>query len=153
MQHLHQVLSSTSPAGMQDVVFVVNSGRLKEKSHDPYTGVSTLQSQFTSKASEQQRRGRAGRCRPGLCFHLYSRQRSVDLAVLIQIALYLGQAQVRLAAGTAVYQSQHIECRRVVSQTPTQPNTIICMYILIGRSALMLLSSKVCTCRSSSSPS
>jgi ATP-dependent RNA helicase DHX36 len=40
------------------VVCVINSGRLKEKSYDPYTGVSTLQSSWISKASEKQRRGR-----------------------------------------------------------------------------------------------
>jgi Helicase conserved C-terminal domain len=28
---------------IEDVVFVINSGRVKEKSYDPYTGVSTLQ--------------------------------------------------------------------------------------------------------------
>ena len=66
---------------IEDVVFVINSGRQKEKSHDPYTGVSTLQSAFTSKASERQRRGRAGRVRPGLCFHLYSKTRSNELQV------------------------------------------------------------------------
>ena len=64
---------------IEDVVFVINSGRMREKSHDPYTGVSTLQSTFTSKASERQRSGRAGRCRPGLCFHLYSKHRSSEL--------------------------------------------------------------------------
>jgi ATP-dependent RNA helicase DHX36 len=64
---------------IDDVVFVIDSGRLKEKSFDPYTGVSTLQSNWISKASERQRRGRAGRCRPGFAFHLYSRTRSSAL--------------------------------------------------------------------------
>jgi HrpA-like RNA helicase len=66
---------------IEDVVFVINSGRMKEKSYDPFTGVSTLQSTFTSKASERQRRGRAGRCQPGLCFHMYSKHRSSELVV------------------------------------------------------------------------
>lgn len=64
---------------IDDVVFVIDAGRLKEKSFDPYTGVSTLQSAWISKASERQRRGRAGRCRPGFAFHLYSRARSAAL--------------------------------------------------------------------------
>jgi HrpA-like RNA helicase len=34
---------------------------------------------FTSKASERQRTGRAGRVRPGLALHLYSKQRSAEL--------------------------------------------------------------------------
>ena len=66
---------------IEDVVFVINSGRMKEKSFDPYTSVSTLQSGFTSRASERQRKGRAGRCQPGLCFHLYSRHRAEQLPV------------------------------------------------------------------------
>mmetsp|Transcript_19169 Transcript_19169/g.45715 ORF Transcript_19169/g.45715 Transcript_19169/m.45715 type:complete len:1156 (-) Transcript_19169:153-3620(-) len=65
---------------IEDVVCVIDSGRLKEKSYDPYTGVSTLQSAWISKASERQRRGRAGRCRPGVAVHLYSRLRSGSLA-------------------------------------------------------------------------
>ena len=47
---------------IDDIVCVINSGRHKEKSYDPYTNVSTLQAQWISRASERQRRGRAGRC-------------------------------------------------------------------------------------------
>lgn len=47
---------------IDDIVCVINSGRHKEKSYDPYTNVSTLQATWISKASERQRRGRAGRC-------------------------------------------------------------------------------------------
>eukprot|EP00884_Botryococcus_braunii_P000922 jgi/Botrbrau1/10830/Bobra.0025s0009.1 len=64
---------------IDDIVCVINSGRMKEKSYDPYTAVSTLQETWTSKASEKQRRGRAGRCQQGVCFHLYSQQRSSRL--------------------------------------------------------------------------
>ncbi|KAL0045428.1 hypothetical protein WJX82_006305 [Trebouxia sp. C0006] len=67
---------------IDDIVCVINSGRLKEKSYDPYTGVSTLQAAWVSKASEKQRRGRAGRCQPGVAFHCYSRTRSQALAEL-----------------------------------------------------------------------
>ena len=49
---------------IDDIVCVINSGRHKEKSYDPYTNVSTLQAAWTSRASERQRRGRAGRCQP-----------------------------------------------------------------------------------------
>ena len=65
---------------IDDVVMVINSGKVKENSYDPYTGVATLQSTWICKASERQRRGRAGRVRPGLCLHLYSRTRSAALA-------------------------------------------------------------------------
>ena len=65
---------------IDDVVFVVDSGRLKEKSYDPHTGVSTLQAAWISRASAQQRRGRAGRVRPGECYRLYSSARMASFA-------------------------------------------------------------------------
>ncbi|KAL8160936.1 hypothetical protein V2J09_012425 [Rumex salicifolius] len=58
---------------IDDVVYVIDSGRLKEKSYDPYSNVSTLQSSWVSKASAKQRAGRSGRCQPGVCYHLYSK--------------------------------------------------------------------------------
>lgn len=64
---------------IDDVVFVVDSGRMKEKSYDPYNNVSTLHSAWISKASAKQREGRAGRCQPGICYHLYSKIRSAAL--------------------------------------------------------------------------
>lgn len=38
-------------------------------------GASQLKSGWISKASAVQRRGRAGRCRPGICYHMYSKAR------------------------------------------------------------------------------
>lgn len=39
-----------------------------------------MQASWISAASERQRRGRAGRCQPGVAYHLYSRVRSIGLA-------------------------------------------------------------------------
>lgn len=61
---------------INDIVFVIDSGRVKEKSYDPYSNVSTLQTAWISKASARQREGRAGRCQPGVCYHLYSKVRA-----------------------------------------------------------------------------
>ncbi|XP_053726365.1 3'-5' RNA helicase YTHDC2 isoform X1 [Synchiropus splendidus] len=60
---------------INDVVFVIDSGKVKEKSFDTISHVSMLKSVWISKASALQRKGRAGRCRPGVCFRLYSRLR------------------------------------------------------------------------------
>lgn len=38
-------------------------------------GASQLKAGWISKASAIQRRGRAGRCRPGICYHMYSKAR------------------------------------------------------------------------------
>ncbi|XP_038072672.1 3'-5' RNA helicase YTHDC2-like isoform X2 [Patiria miniata] len=64
---------------INDVVFVLDSGKVKEKSFDALTSVSMLKSNWISKASAKQRKGRAGRCRPGMCFHLMSRVRYKSL--------------------------------------------------------------------------
>ncbi|XP_021236431.1 probable ATP-dependent RNA helicase YTHDC2 isoform X1 [Numida meleagris] len=60
---------------VSDVVFVIDSGKMKEKSFDALSCVTMLKTVWISKASAIQRRGRAGRCRPGVCFHLFSRLR------------------------------------------------------------------------------
>ncbi|NWI85881.1 YTDC2 helicase, partial [Pitta sordida] len=60
---------------VNDVVFVIDSGKVKEKSFDALSCVTMLKMVWISKASAIQRRGRAGRCQPGVCFRLFSRLR------------------------------------------------------------------------------
>jgi HrpA-like RNA helicase len=60
---------------IEDISFVIDTGRAKEKSYDPHLKTSTLQDSWISQASAKQRRGRAGRCKAGVCFHLFSRRR------------------------------------------------------------------------------
>uniref|UniRef100_A0A673L052 RNA helicase n=1 Tax=Sinocyclocheilus rhinocerous TaxID=307959 RepID=A0A673L052_9TELE len=60
---------------VNDVVFVIDSGKVKEKAYDALSNVTMLKMVWISKASALQRKGRAGRCRPGVCFHLFSRLR------------------------------------------------------------------------------
>ncbi|XP_029860029.1 3'-5' RNA helicase YTHDC2 isoform X7 [Aquila chrysaetos chrysaetos] len=60
---------------VNDVVFVIDSGKMKEKSFDALSCVTMLKMVWISKASAIQRKGRAGRCQPGVCFHLFSRLR------------------------------------------------------------------------------
>jgi len=60
---------------IDDVTFVVDTGRAKEKSYDPHLKTSTLTPVWISQASTKQRKGRAGRTKPGVCFRLFSRRR------------------------------------------------------------------------------
>ena len=55
------------------VVFVVDCGFSKQSVYDPRTRVDSLSSRLISKASAEQRAGRAGRTRPGKCYRLYSK--------------------------------------------------------------------------------
>ncbi|PAA56030.1 hypothetical protein BOX15_Mlig012016g3, partial [Macrostomum lignano] len=60
------------------VRYVVDTGRVKTKVYDKVTGVSTFVVTWTSKASAEQRAGRAGRLGPGHCYRLYSSQVFTD---------------------------------------------------------------------------
>ena len=59
---------------IDDVVYVVDSGKCKENGYDPNTRMQLLLERWVSRASAKQRRGRAGRVRPGRCFRVYTRQ-------------------------------------------------------------------------------
>lgn len=56
------------------IVFVVDPGFCKQNSFSSKTGMETLAVTRISKASADQRSGRAGRNRPGMCFRLYTRE-------------------------------------------------------------------------------
>ncbi|KAK2595028.1 putative ATP-dependent RNA helicase DHR1 [Conoideocrella luteorostrata] len=52
--------------------FVFDCGRSKERKYDKQSGVQSFEIGFISKASANQRSGRAGRTGPGHCYRLYS---------------------------------------------------------------------------------
>ncbi|OZJ01559.1 hypothetical protein BZG36_05386, partial [Bifiguratus adelaidae] len=54
------------------VRYVVDCGKVKERKYDVQTGVQSFEVDWTSKASADQRAGRAGRTGPGHCYRLYS---------------------------------------------------------------------------------
>ncbi|XP_027836248.2 ATP-dependent DNA/RNA helicase DHX36-like [Aphis gossypii] len=60
---------------IDDVVYVINNGRMKLKGFDAENNIGTLNEEWVSLANSRQRRGRAGRVRPGICYHLYTRGR------------------------------------------------------------------------------
>merc|ERR1719494_404651 len=56
------------------VRFVCDSGVVKEMTYDPVCKMRRLKEFWVSRASAEQRKGRAGRTGPGVCFRLYSEQ-------------------------------------------------------------------------------
>eukprot|EP00557_Chaetoceros_sp_GSL56_P000746 CAMPEP_0176497798 /NCGR_PEP_ID=MMETSP0200_2-20121128/11940_1 /TAXON_ID=947934 /ORGANISM="Chaetoceros sp., Strain GSL56" /LENGTH=1245 /DNA_ID=CAMNT_0017895883 /DNA_START=447 /DNA_END=4184 /DNA_ORIENTATION=+ len=90
-QGVRKIVLSTNIAEtsvtIDDVAFVIDSGRAKEKNYDPHLQTSTLQPMWISKASAKQRRGRAGRTKPGVCFHLFSRRRFVSFREFLESEL------------------------------------------------------------------
>ena len=51
---------------------VIDSGLVRRSLFDPATGMSRLETQRISRASAEQRQGRAGRTEPGVCYRLWS---------------------------------------------------------------------------------
>jgi ATP-dependent helicase HrpB len=57
---------------IEGVRIVVDSGQERRSRFDPATGMSRLELGSISRASADQRRGRAGRTQPGVCYRLWS---------------------------------------------------------------------------------
>jgi pre-mRNA-splicing factor ATP-dependent RNA helicase DHX16 len=54
------------------IVYVIDTGFVKQTSYNPRTGMESLIVTPTAKAGANQRAGRAGRTQPGKCFRLYT---------------------------------------------------------------------------------
>jgi pre-mRNA-splicing factor ATP-dependent RNA helicase DHX16 len=61
------------------IKYVIDSGLAKENMFNPATGAESLQAIAISKASSQQRAGRAGRVGPGVCFRLYTKHSWLEM--------------------------------------------------------------------------
>ncbi|KAF2873611.1 DEAD/DEAH box helicase-like protein [Massariosphaeria phaeospora] len=58
---------------IEDIVAVIDTGRVKETSFDPQSNMVRLAETWASRAACKQRRGRAGRVQAGECYKLYTR--------------------------------------------------------------------------------
>jgi pre-mRNA-splicing factor ATP-dependent RNA helicase DHX16 len=61
------------------IVYVVDSGYVKQTDFDNSTGIGSLKVVEISQASARQRAGRAGRTQPGVCYRLYSEKNLSEL--------------------------------------------------------------------------
>ncbi|KAK7530925.1 DEAD/DEAH box helicase-like protein [Phyllosticta citribraziliensis] len=72
-----KVIASTNVAEtsitIEDVVAVIDTGRVKETSFDSTNNMVKLAEVWASRAACKQRRGRAGRVRAGICYKLFTR--------------------------------------------------------------------------------
>lgn len=96
-----QLLFQTSIT-IPDVVYVIDSGKVKEVSFDVSAGLSKLTEMWVSKAAARQRRGRAGRTQPGECYKLYTveqGERMADFSIpeILRVPLDAVSLQVKAA--------------------------------------------------------
>jgi ATP-dependent helicase HrpB len=65
---------------IQGVRIVVDSGYRRVPAYEPATGLTTLETVRVSRAGADQRRGRAGRTEPGICYRLWGEGQTAALA-------------------------------------------------------------------------
>ena len=65
---------------IEDIVVVIDGGKVKETSYDAQNSMVKLEEVWASRAACKQRRGRAGRVRPGQCYKLYTRNIEAKMA-------------------------------------------------------------------------
>lgn len=75
-QYLHSKQTSIT---IDDIIYVIDAGKVKETQFDPDTNLSRLVETWVNRAAARQRRGRAGRTRPGVCYKLYTRKQEANM--------------------------------------------------------------------------
>ncbi|XP_025411649.1 3'-5' RNA helicase YTHDC2-like isoform X3 [Sipha flava] len=65
---------------INDVVYVIDSGRVKQKGYNAFNGISCMNVNWISQSCARQRAGRAGRLCPGECYRIYTREQHNHMA-------------------------------------------------------------------------
>ena len=65
---------------IEDIVAVIDCGKVKETSFDPQSNMVKLEEVWASRAASKQRRGRAGRVQAGICYKMYTRNAEAKMA-------------------------------------------------------------------------
>ncbi|KAK4804565.1 hypothetical protein SAY86_004382 [Trapa natans] len=81
---------------IDDIVYVIDSGKHKENRYDPRKKLTSMVEDWISQANAKQRRGRAGRVKPGTCFCMYTRDRLEKLMRAFQAPEILRMPLVEL---------------------------------------------------------
>ncbi|GAV86513.1 DEAD domain-containing protein/Helicase_C domain-containing protein/HA2 domain-containing protein/OB_NTP_bind domain-containing protein [Cephalotus follicularis] len=99
-ENIRKVIIATNIAEtsitIDDVVYVIDCGKHKENRYNPQKKLSSMVEDWISQANARQRRGRAGRVKPGICFCLYTRHRFEALMHPYQVPEMLRMPLVEL---------------------------------------------------------
>ncbi|KAK9167703.1 hypothetical protein Scep_002894 [Stephania cephalantha] len=81
---------------IDDVIYVIDCGKHKENRYNPQKKLSSMVEDWISQANARQRKGRAGRVKPGFCFCLYTQHRYTNLMRPYQVPEMLRMPLVEL---------------------------------------------------------
>lgn len=112
-ENIRKVIVATNIAEtsitIDDVVYVIDCGKHKENRYNPQKKLSSMVEDWISKANARQRRGRAGRVKPGICFCLYTSYRFEKLMRPFQIPEMLRMPLVELCLQIKLLSLGHIK--------------------------------------------
>ncbi|KAJ9687568.1 hypothetical protein PVL29_016165 [Vitis rotundifolia] len=111
-ENIRKVIIATNIAEtsitIDDVVYVIDCGKHKENRYNPQKKLSSMVEDWISQANAKQRRGRAGRVKPGICFCLYTHYRFEKLLRPFQ-ALEPPKEEAMTSAISVLYEVGAIE--------------------------------------------
>ncbi|KAJ3273678.1 ATP-dependent DNA/RNA helicase dhx36 [Borealophlyctis nickersoniae] len=105
---------------INDIVYVIDSGKMRQNSYDADRRVSSLASVWGSQSNLRQRIGRAGRCQPGLYFTVMSRRRHRTLPYSMPPELLRVDLQSTVLKIKSLHLSRH--CADVFRAAPQPPS-------------------------------
>ncbi|TPX69116.1 hypothetical protein SpCBS45565_g02690 [Spizellomyces sp. 'palustris'] len=107
---------------INDVVYVLDSGKIRINSYDADRRISSLSSVWASLSNLRQRSGRAGRCRPGMYFSVLSHRRKAKLSYSMPPELLRVDLQSTVLKVKALRLARH--CADVFSHAPQPPSPV-----------------------------
>ncbi|PNT42604.1 hypothetical protein POPTR_004G222900v4 [Populus trichocarpa] len=112
-ENIRKVIIATNIAEtsltIDDVVYVIDCGKHKENRYNPQKKLTSMVEDWISQANARQRRGRAGRVKPGICFCLYTRHRFEKLMRPYQVPEMLRMPLVELSLQIKLLSLGHIK--------------------------------------------
>ncbi|VDL65667.1 unnamed protein product, partial [Nippostrongylus brasiliensis] len=105
---------------IDDVVFVIDCGKVKEKTYDHTSRISQLKVTWIAKSNAEQRAGRAGRCREGFCFRLYSRE-DYDVMLETQMAEMQRTAIHDVCLHAKMFAPENMTVKQFLQMAPEPP--------------------------------
>lgn len=95
-----------SQVTVEDAVYVIDPGLTKGTTYSAHTNIAALETMQISRSNVQQRRGRAGRCRPGKFYKLYS-----EYEFLHEMRDHEAPEMFRTQLKNSVFKHGHFDCQ------------------------------------------